>query len=278
MTSGRSVINLALTPESVVVPMPFRSHLSAAALLLAALTALPASAAEPSASAAEPSVSAAEPSASGSAAHQLGGGAPTSERQRLSGFLLRPWGAALALGGGGYWLRDAAKRASRVGPPTEFGLDLRAAFLRVLFINAGFDIGGAPDHAKQEQQACSVLTGECDTFKTGIDTGSVFAKGGLLLRHFIDLDDQAIQTTWIAGIGYRGFWVTRAIQCGDCIHESLPIDAGFMWTPALEISWASNENGKSPVAAAYGLRFEYEYYVDEEAASSLWVKALLELM
>ena len=198
----------------------------------------------------------------------------------LSGFMLRPWAAALSLGAGAFWLNDDVSTREQVG--TGYGglFYLRVAFLYLLFVDAGFTPGGASDKAPFTERACDSFDGsDCENLKSSVGGTTLSTKVGLISRLFVPIDDMVFQAAFLGGIGHRGVYLTRGIDaCSDCSEEDLAIDGGTFLSPELDISYASNENGASRVGGAFGLKFEYERYLNGDLASAFWISAFAEIM
>jgi hypothetical protein len=222
---------------------------------------------------------------SGSASAQASPGAPpaSSEPTRypiLSGVVPRPYAFSLALlGAGGFWLQDSVLAREKISSPIGIPMSLRVSFLYFLFVEGGFGVVQASDDGSFRERACPVFGGDCQDLESTVSGSTEWARGGVLFRAFVPLDDNALQLAFFGGIGRRGMHLTRKIpKCEDCSSLDLNVDGGTYVSPELDVSWASNEHGKSRLGGAFGIKCEYEHYLNGDIRSALWVSAFLEVL
>jgi hypothetical protein len=198
----------------------------------------------------------------------------------LSGFMLRPWAAALSMGGGAFWPKDVASEREGVGAGLGMSLYGRAAFLYVLFVDAGFTAGSASDQATFRETTCDYFSGEdCSSSKSGVSAGTLSTKVGLIGRFFFPMAGETWQVAALGAIGHRGVYLERSIDgCKDCTTHDLKIDGGAFLSPELDLSYASNGQGASRLGGAIGLKLEYERYLRGDIASAFWASIFIEVL
>ena len=129
------------------------------------------------------------------------------------------------------------------------------------------------------ERACPILGGSCENLESTVSGTTLFAKGGLVFRVFVPVGDDALQLAFLGGFGHRGLNLHRKIpKCSDCTSKTLNIDGGTYLSPEIDLSWASNEHGKSRLAGAFGIKCEYEHHLKGDIGSALWFSLFVEVM
>ncbi len=187
--------------------------------------------------------------------------APMEQDEPLRGLESFPFSASLALGGGGLW-----------------------GFLHYLFVDTRFDVAFADDRAPFALDACSVDTiggtpvgtpHDCKTYTSVVGGYSLAAKSGLVLRWFIPIGDSAWQVALLGGIGHRGIHLKRQIDnCRDCPDADVHVDGGVFVSPEVDIPWVPGRGLSAHWA--FGVRSEYERYLNGDLVGGLWISAFAE--
>ncbi len=202
----------------------------------------------------------------------------------LRGLESFPFSASLALGGGGLWVRDTVMEREKMGAPYGLPFSLRVGFLHYLFVDTRFDVAFADDRAPFALDACSVDTiggtpvgtpHDCKTYTSVVGGYSLAAKSGLVLRWFIPIGDSAWQVALLGGIGHRGIHLKRQIDnCQDCPDADVHVDGGVFVSPEVDISWVPGR--RLSAHWAFGVRSEYERYLNGDLVGGLWISAFAE--
>jgi len=205
---------------------------------------------------------------------------PIKRYPPLSGFMLRPWSAAVSIGGGAFWLKDVPSEREGAGTGLGGVLSLRASFLYLLFVDTGFAAGSASDKAPFRETTCDYFSGsDCSSSKSSVSGGSLSAKAGLIGRFFFPMAGSTWQAAFLGAIGHRGMYLERSIDgCQDCSTKDLTIDGGAFLSPEIDLSYASNNDGSTALGGAVGLKLEYERYLGGDLVSAFWMSIFLEVL